>query len=125
MERLTVLNGIIQETTAHVMSSFDRWHARYKVTSVYTREGLPHTYAGGEQIGRILFDLIRVSGSRANTDAFRISGFRGYEILENVWRIPFMHRLLYPRIAFHKSRAKLWKSQVVDVSAKIVVLEKC
>ena len=79
MERLTVLNGIIQETTAHVMSSFDRWHARYKVTSVYTREGLPHTYAGGEQIGRILFDLIKVSGSRANTDAFRISAFRGYE----------------------------------------------
>ena len=125
MERLTVLNGIIQETTAHVMSSFDRWHARYKVTSVYTREGLPHAYAGGEQIDRILFDLIRVSGSRANTDAFRISGFRGYEILANVWRLPFMHRLLYPRIAFHKSRAKLWKSQVVDVSAKIVVLEKC
>ena len=119
MERLTVLNGIMDGTTAHVMSSFDRWHTRYKVTSVYTREGLPHAYAGGEQIDRILFDLIRVSGSRANTDAFRISGFRGYEILENVWRIPFMHRLLCPRIAFHKSRGKLWKSQVAAVSCEI------
>ena len=78
MERLTVWNAIIQETTAHVMSSFDRWHARYKVTSVYTREGLHYINAGGEQIGRILFDLIRVSGSRAKTDAFRIAAFRGY-----------------------------------------------
>ena len=119
MQWLTVLSVIIHETTAHVMSSFDRWHAHHKVISVYTREGLPHTYAGREQIGRIPFELIRVSGSRANTDAFRISAFRGYEILENVWRIPFMHRLLYPRIAFHKSRGKLWKSQVAAVSCEI------
>jgi hypothetical protein len=35
MQRLTVLSVIIHETTAHVMSSFDPWHAHSKVTSVY------------------------------------------------------------------------------------------
>ena len=35
MKRLTVLSVIIQETTAHVMSSFDPWHARSRVISVY------------------------------------------------------------------------------------------
>ena len=33
------LSVIIQETMAHVMSSFDPWHARSRVINVYMCEG--------------------------------------------------------------------------------------